>query len=125
RRIEQPSIREAFVLARNQVVNPSLAQIAEIAGRPEEEVKRDLLEAGAIFETPGGDIEPSDLYLSGNVREKLRQAEAGLAEGNEAMRRNVEALREVLPADVPYFNIEVQMGASWIPTRVYEEFIAH
>ena len=124
-RIENPSIEEAYVLARNRYVNPSLEQIAAIAKKPPEEVKRRLIEAGAIFETPGGDIVPADIYLSGNVREKLRQAEAALAEGNEAMRRNVEALRKVIPPDVPYFNIEVQMGATWIPTRVYEEYIAH
>lgn len=124
-RIENPSIRDAFVLARNRYTNPSAEQIAEFAGKPAAEVRAELIDAGAVFETPAGDIVPSDIYLSGNVREKLRQAEAALAEGNPAMQKNVDALRDALPADVPYFNIEVQLGASWVPTRAYEQFIAH
>lgn len=125
KRITQPSIADAFVLARNGDVNPSLAAIAAIANKPEDEVRAALVASGAVFNTPGGDIIPSDMYLSGNVREKLRQAQAALAEGDKGMQRNVEALQAVIPKDVPYFNVEVQMGASWVPTGVYEQFIAH
>src|SRR5690606_24079103 len=42
-----------------------------------------------------------------------------------AMQKNVDALQAAVPTDVPYFNIEVQLGASWVPTRAYEQFIAH
>ena len=124
-RMENPSVREAFVLARNGEVNPTIEEVAELAGVDPQAARAELLESGAIFEAPGGDVVPSDVYLSGNVREKMRQAQAALAEGNEAMQRNIDALREVMPPDVPYFNIEVQMGASWVPTPVYEDFIAH
>jgi N12 class adenine-specific DNA methylase len=125
KRITNPSIRDAFVLARNGNVNPSLDEIAKIAQKPEAMVRAELVDSGAVFETPGGDIVPSDMYLSGNVREKLRQAKVALADGNDAMQRNVEALEKVQPADIPYFNIEVQMGATWVPTRAYEQFVAH
>jgi len=125
KRITNPSIRDAFVLARNGNVNPSLEDIAEIAKQPADKVRAELVESGAVFETPGGDIVPSDMYLSGNVREKLRQAKVALADGNDAMQRNVAALEKVQPADIPYFNIEVQMGATWVPTRAYEQFVAH
>jgi N12 class adenine-specific DNA methylase len=124
-RVEKPTITDAFVLARTKAVNPSLDEIAQLANQPAEAVKRVLIEDGSIFETPAGDIVPSDLYLSGNVREKLRQAEAALEAGNEGMRRNIERLQAVVPKDIPYFNIEVQFGATWIPTGVYEQFIAH
>ncbi|MBK8583244.1 MAG: diguanylate cyclase [Flavobacteriales bacterium] len=125
RRITNPSIRDAFVLARNGSVNPSLEEIAKHAGQPEDKVRAELVESGAVFETPGGDIVPSDMYLSGNVREKLRQAKIALDDGNDAMRRNVAALEKVQPADIPYFNIEAQMGATWVSTGIYEKFVAH
>lgn len=125
KRITSPSIRDAFVLARNGNVNPSLEEIAAIAKQPADKVRTELVESGAVFETPGGDIVPSDMYLSGNVREKLRQAKVALADGNAGMQRNVAALEKVQPADIPYFNIEVQMGATWVPTRAYEQFVAH
>lgn len=125
KRIDNPSIEEAYVLARNGAVNPSLSEIAERSNSSEEAVRKTLIDSGAIFSTPGGDIVPSDVYLSGNVRQKLRDAEGALAEGVPDMQRNVDALKEALPADIPYFNIEVQMGASWVPTGVYEDFVAH
>lgn len=123
--IAQPSVADAFVLARNEAVNPSLERIAELAGKPAAEVRQQLIEAGAAFETPGGDFVPSDLYLAGNVREKLRQAQEGLEQGNAAMQRNVSALEKVQPADVPYFKIETQLGATWVPGAVYADYVAH
>lgn len=125
RTIDKPSIADAFVLARNTSIDPSLAEIAKLAGRPEAEVRAELIESGAVFETPAGDIVPSDIYLSGNVREKMRQARAGLDAGNAAMQRNIDALAKVIPPDVPYYSIEVQMGASWVPTHVYADYVAH
>jgi N12 class adenine-specific DNA methylase len=125
RKMVNPTITDAFVLARNESVNPSPAQIAALAGVDEATVRRELIEAGAAFETPAGDFIPSDMYLSGNVREKLRQARAGLEEGNAAMQRNIDALTKVLPADIPYYKIETQMGATWVPPARYAEYIAH
>lgn len=125
RKIDKPTVSDAFVLARNSSINPSLVQIAQIAQKPEAEVRSELLAKGAVFELPNGDIVPSDLYLSGNVREKMRQARAALDDGNQAMERNIAALAKVMPPDVPYFNIEVQMGASWVPTGIYAEYVAH
>lgn len=125
RRIENPSVADAFVLARNRSINPSAAEIAEIASRPEAEVKAELIQQGAVFELPGGDILPSDIYLSGNVREKLRQAQAAVAEGMGHIQRNVDALKEVVPADIPYYKIETQLGATWVPVDAYRDYIAH
>lgn len=125
RQISEPTVSDAFVLARNASIHPTLDQIAEIARKAPEAVKAELIEKGAVFELPAGDIVPSDIYLSGNVREKMRQAQASLAAGNGAMQRNVDALAKVMPADIPYYNIEVQMGASWVPNAVYADYIAH
>ncbi|WP_163000210.1 PLxRFG domain-containing protein [Sphingobium yanoikuyae] len=123
--IDNPNVSEAFVLERNAAVNPSLDAIAARAGVPQDEAKAQLLESGAVFELPGGDIVPSDIYLAGNVREKLRQAKAAVAEGMTHMERNVDALTEVVPADVPYFKIETQLGATWVSPQIYGEFVGH
>jgi N12 class adenine-specific DNA methylase/uncharacterized membrane-anchored protein YhcB (DUF1043 family) len=125
REILSPSIADAFVLARTEAVSPTPERIAELAGEPVEDVRRELIEKGAAFETPDGALVPADLYLSGNVREKRRQARAGLAAGNQAMQRNLDALEKVVPPDIPYYQIETQMGATWVPPRVYADFIAH
>lgn len=123
--IANPTITEAFVLERNAAVNPSLDAIAARAAVAPEDAKAQLLESGAVFELPNGDVVPSDMYLSGNVREKLRQARAAVAEGMDKLQRNVDALVAVVPADVPYFKIETQLGATWIAPNIYAEFVGH
>ncbi len=123
--IENPTVADAFVLERNRAVSPSLTDIAARANTTPEKARAELIANGAIFELPDGDIVPSDMYLSGNVREKLRQAKAAVAEGMEQFARNVEALAAVVPADVPYFKIETQLGATWVSPAIYADFVAH
>ena len=124
-KIENPSITEAFVLARNQNVRPTLADVAENSGKPEDEVRKELVESGAVFESLDGDIIPADIYLSGNVRRKLVDAQAWVADGNTHLQRNVEALEKVIPKDIPYHKIETQFGATWITEQAYGDYIAH
>jgi N12 class adenine-specific DNA methylase len=124
-KVVNPSVADAFVLARNESVNPSLKRIAELANKEPELVKKELLDKKAVFELPNGDVVPTDIYLSGNVRQKMREARAALQAGNSTMSVNIDALQSVMPADIPYFNIEVQMGASWIPKKYYAQYVAH
>jgi N12 class adenine-specific DNA methylase/phospholipid N-methyltransferase len=123
--IKNPSVRDAYVLARNNSVNPTLKEIAALTDKSEQEIRKELKDSGAVFEGPNGDIVPSDIYLSGNVRQKLREAEAALKDGNKAMKDNVASLKAVVPEDVPYFNIETKLGATWIPPEAYQDYIAH
>ena len=123
--MKNPSVRDAYVLARNNSVAPTLKEIAELTGKTESEIKAELQESGAVFEAPNGDMVPSDIYLSGNVRQKLREAQAALADGNKAMAKNIKAIEAVVPKDIPYFNIETQLGATWIPPEAYQDYIAH
>ncbi len=122
--IENPSVLDAYVLSRNKDIIPDIDQIANLAKKDKESVKKELIERGAVFETPNGDIMPADIYLSGDVREKLFDAEVALEDGNKAMEHNIKELKKVIPKDIPYFNIEVQLGATWIPQELYKSFIA-
>lgn len=122
--LENPSIRDAYVLARNQSVSPSVKEIAKLSKKTEAEVKRELKESGAVIEAPNGDLIPSDIYLSGNVRQKLREAQAAFDDGNKAMKENIAALQNVVPEDIPYFNIETKLGATWVPIESYQDYLA-
>lgn len=86
--------------------------------------KADLLEqlGDSVYETPDGDYQFSEVYFSGNVREKLRRAREA-AEQDKRFERNVKALEAVMPKDVPAQNISVTIGASWIPVNVYRDFV--
>jgi N12 class adenine-specific DNA methylase len=57
-----------------------------------------------------------DAYLSGNVRDKLKQAKAA------GMMNNVQALEEVIPEDVGAHEIAARVGSPWVPESVYEDF---
>lgn len=61
-------------------------------------------------------------YLSGNIREKLDFAKT-VATDNDIFKENVEALKKALPVPLEAQDIDVKLGANWIPTRIYNEFI--
>lgn len=123
--LKNPTVSDAFVVERNKTAAPSLANIAKMAQVSEDQARAELLEKGAVYVLPNGDIMPSDMYLSGNVRQKLEEAQNAVAEGNTDLQRNVDALKEIIPEDIPYFNIEAKMGATWVPLSDYEKYIAH
>ncbi len=67
--------------------------------------------------------ETADEYLSGNVREKLRIAQAYAKEKPEIFGINVAALEKVQPKDLDASEIDVRIGTTWIEAGDYEEFI--
>jgi N12 class adenine-specific DNA methylase len=77
---------------------------------------------GDVYELPTGGYQVKDLYLSGDVKAKLAEAKQA-AELDHKYDRNVKALEEVQPKDVPFIGIEVHMGARWVPDKVYTGFL--
>src|SRR5204863_4722254 len=65
--------------------------------------------------------ETDDQYLSGNVKEKLAVADAA-AITDPRLKENVEALKSVQPADLPASEIDVRLGASWLPASDVQQF---
>ena len=65
---------------------------------------------------------PAGEYLSGNVRRKLREAQRA-AESDPAYRPNVDALLRAQPRDLDASEIEVRLGATWIPVEYYQKFM--
>lgn len=124
--IKNPTISQVLIMQRNEnVSNLDIDRIAELAKKSKADVISELTKSGTIFKTPAGNYEVKDVYLSGNVRQKLREAEDALQSGDKDMQANIEALKKVIPETVPYYNISTSMGATWIPQDVYRQFIAH
>lgn len=96
--------------------------IAEQLGKSEEAVKREIIDSGLGFEDPATrQMEVSYQYLSGNVREKLRQAEANNENGEYT--GNIKALQDVVPMDIPAHLIDFTLGSSWLDPKVYDEYV--
>ena len=109
-------------MARNADLNLDMDKVAELARIPREQAEAELLKSGAVMRTPGGGFEPTEVYLSGNVRRKLREAQSALANG-EDMKASVDALTEALPRTTPYYEIEAKLGAPWVDNDTYKQFV--
>lgn len=76
-----------------------------------------------IYQTPDGQWQLADEYLSGNVVQKLDEAEEA-ARLKPELQRNVEALKQVQPEKLGPSQISAKLGASWIPVAHVNEFAA-
>ena len=113
---------EALVVSIGEKAKVDIPYMMELTGKTEEEVTEEL--TGVIFKNPLTDKwEPSDEYLSGNVREKLNIARQ-FAENHPEYMVNVQALERVQPKDLDASEIEARLGATWISPDYITEFMA-
>src|SRR5690606_5697759 len=75
----------------------------------------------AVFKDPEGGWRTDDDYLSGNVRTKLKIAQAA-AKLDPSFERNVKALERVQPQDLKPSQIDARPGSPWIPASDFEMF---
>ncbi len=117
--VESP--KEALLVSLNEKGRVDLKHMAGLLDQSVEEFMPDL--KGMIFLNPQSkQWETEDQYLSGNVREKLVAADAASV-GDPRFRENVAALKSVQPQDLPATEIDVRLGATWLPESDVEKFV--
>ena len=113
---------EALAVSIGERAGVDLSYMAQLSGKTEEELTEEL--AGVIFKNPiSGKWEPSDEYLSGNVREKLQIAKQ-FVEHRPEYQVNVQYLEQVQPKDLDASEIEARLGATWISEDYITQFMA-
>lgn len=113
---------EALAVSIGERAGVDLSYMAQLSGKTEEELTEEL--AGVIFKNPISEKwEPSDEYLSGNVREKLQIAKQ-FAEDYPEYQVNVQYLEQVQPKDLDASEIEARLGATWISEDYITRFMA-
>ncbi|WP_144574331.1 PLxRFG domain-containing protein [Agrobacterium sp. DE0009] len=130
RRTQQPyrrptsasSAKDALATVLNDYGRINLEAMSQLYGKPVDAIVDEL--GQLVFKTPTGAYETADQYLSGNVKQKLAEAERA-AEHDTEFRRNVNALRDVIPADIEAIDIDVKPGAPWLPANHVEDFVSH
>jgi N12 class adenine-specific DNA methylase len=112
--------KDALLASLNNKGRVDLAYMAELYGKPEKEIITELGDV-VFFDPVQEAYVHADEYLSGDVKTKLAEAESA-AEGDATLKRNVEALKKIIPADRMPSEIYAAMGAAWIPRDVYSAF---
>ncbi|MBQ9718412.1 MAG: DEAD/DEAH box helicase family protein, partial [Clostridia bacterium] len=118
---------EALAVSIAEKAKVDMPYMTELTGKSADELAADL--RGVIFQIPepaksDGSVRyvTADEYLSGNVREKLRIAEAYAAD-NPAFSVNVEALTAAQPKKLEAHEIDVRLGATWIDKESIQQFM--
>ena len=120
---------EALAVSMGEKAQVDMEYMCSLTGKTEEEVYQEL--KGVIFLNPvygyGGSDEQkylmADEYLSGNVREKLAWAKKSAEVYPEDYKINVEALEKVQPKDLTASEIFVQLGTTWLPEEIAQQFM--
>ena len=112
---------EALALSISEKACVDMEYMAQLSGKSQDELIDEL--NGVIFLDPvRGNWQTADEYLSGNVRQKLREAEAAAVDA-PGYAPNVEALRQAQPKDLDASEIEVRLGATWIDEWYIQQFM--
>lgn len=124
-RPEQPkatNVRDGVTLSIRQTGSLDTRYIADQLGMSEADVRREVIEAGLGYENPlTHSMEAAHEYLSGNVREKMQQAEVNNEDGRYTP--NITALRKVVPHNIPSHFIEFSIGSSWLRPELFEQYV--
>ncbi|MBR4636275.1 MAG: DEAD/DEAH box helicase family protein, partial [Clostridia bacterium] len=139
---------EALAVSLNEKAKVDLPYMAELTGMSEEKLEEEL--SGIVFrdlsQFKPSDIAsepymrnryslvPADEFLSGNVREKLKKArnlydilstKGREAESGELDRIavHIAALEKVQPPELTATDIDVRLGATWLPVDIVQSFV--
>ncbi len=127
---------EALAVSLSEKARVDIDFMQKLTGKSADTIKDDLY--GVIFrdtsniigmvENPDLDDFPfvtADEFMSGNVREKLRATKAfikAFPQYENDLRINIESLEKVQPVDLTASEIDVRLGATWLPSDVIEDF---
>jgi N12 class adenine-specific DNA methylase len=114
--------QEALINSLNEYGRIVPGYMASLLGTDEAPLLNDLNQQGLVFLDPATrQWQTQDQYLAGDVREKLKIAQEQSQE-DERFQPNVKALEGVQPRDLGPGEIEVRLGASWVPPEVIADF---
>lgn len=113
---------EALIVSLSEKASVDLEYMSKLTNKTQEELVKEL--DGIIYKLPmeNNKYVTSDEYLSGNIREKLKMAEASVGMHPE-FATNIEALKKVMPKDLTANEIGIKLGATWIPTEIIDSFM--
>lgn len=117
------TLDDALAICLEQQGEIDTGYISYLLGEDASTIADKLINERLCFRDPEtGELVTARDYLSGDVRAKLERVQG---ETDPAYAPNIEALSEVVPPDIPITEITTQIGANWIPVKVYQDFLRH
>ena len=122
------SPEEALSASLNLYGGVNLPYMESICDMPQE----DMLEAlkGRVFYNPLAEgYEIADRFIAGNVVQKAADVEEWISgHGEHGMlpqaRESLEVLKEAMPEQIPFEELDFNFGERWIPTGVYAAYMS-
>ena len=112
---------EALAISMAETAKVDLAYMSKLTDMSQELLISEL--KGEIFLVPNtGEYQSASEYLSGDIRQKLDIA-ANFAETDSRFAENVMALEKAMPEPLKAGDIDVKIGATWIPKELYQQFM--
>ena len=118
---------EALAVSMGEKGHVDMEYMMQLTGLSEDKIAEAL--SGVIFYDPKqdegsrtGKYLAADEYLSGNVREKLIEAEI-LSKTDPRFQVHRDFLEKVQPKELSAGEISVRLGASWLPPDVVSDFM--
>lgn len=117
--IKVSNAKDALLASLNYKARLDLPYMASLYDKTEAEIIDEL--GDVVYSDPINGYVMADEYLSGDVKTKLAEAQEA-AKDNPDFKRNVEAMKKVIPADKLPSEIHAALGASFIPAELFEQF---
>lgn len=112
---------EALTISMAETAKVDLAYMSKLTDMSEEMLISEL--KSEIFLDPDTNTyQSASEYLSGDIRQKLDIA-AAYAESDSRFAENVTTLEKAMPEPLKAGDIDVKIGATWIPKELYQQFM--
>ena len=124
--VESPE--EALSASLNLYGGVNLSYMESLCDLPQTEMLDAL--KGRVFYNPLADsYEIADRFIAGNVVQKVADVERWVQEnGNSEMlpqaKEALEALKDAVPEQIPFEDLDFNFGERWIPTGVYAAYMS-
>jgi len=115
--------QEALYISRNRLNKVDLDYMQSLTVLSQTSIVNEL--KGQIYKNPETmQYETADIFLSGNVVEKHEQAVKACNENRMdfELKEARDALRNVIPEKIPFYDIGINLGERWIDTSYYNAF---
>ena len=106
---------DALAISLNETGGIDFARMSDLTGKTEKQLAEEL--KGEIVLTPEGDYVLTDIYLSGNIYEKLEAVK-----DKPEFKEQKEMLEKALPTPKDASSITIKLGANYIDSKYIEDF---